>query len=168
MGYQVDKVDVKLHGKEAFPFILQPVPIPFRVNWQIRAYTCNKQKDPYVDKTVRQGLWIKNDIPDKCNMINGKLSDWEWAISPNGLHICFQVFSAMLYTDINRFIGRGTERNVRYVEFTELIQCSDILSVHVPLTDSTRGMIGQAEFEKMKPSALLINTARVQYRRRLW
>lgn len=44
--------------------------------------------------------------------------------------------------------------------FDETLRASDIISLHCPLTDETRGMIGTAEMEKMKRHALLINTAR--------
>ena len=44
--------------------------------------------------------------------------------------------------------------------FPDVLKQSDIVSVHAPLTAETRGMFGCAEFELMKPSALLINTAR--------
>jgi glycerate dehydrogenase len=44
--------------------------------------------------------------------------------------------------------------------FDEVLRQSDVISLHCPLTDETRDMFGIAEFEKMKPSALLINTAR--------
>lgn len=49
---------------------------------------------------------------------------------------------------------------VRYVELRELLRESDIVSLHVPLTEKTRGMIGKEELAMMKPSAVLINTAR--------
>ena len=42
----------------------------------------------------------------------------------------------------------------------ELLQAADIVSVHCPLTDTTRGLIGARELTLMKSSALLINTAR--------
>jgi len=42
----------------------------------------------------------------------------------------------------------------------ELLPRVDILSLHVPLADNTRGLIGAAELARMKPDALLINTAR--------
>ncbi len=42
----------------------------------------------------------------------------------------------------------------------ELIRRSDIVSLHVPLNDSTHNLIGAAELAKMKPTAVLINTAR--------
>lgn len=46
------------------------------------------------------------------------------------------------------------------VPFAEVLASSDILSLHCPLTDATRGLIGMAEFEAMKRRPLLINTAR--------
>jgi glycerate dehydrogenase len=42
----------------------------------------------------------------------------------------------------------------------ELLRRSDVLSLHCPLTDATRGLIGETELATMKPDALLINTAR--------
>ncbi len=47
-----------------------------------------------------------------------------------------------------------------YTPFEEVLRESDIISIHCPLLDSTRDMISSAEFEKMKPSCLVINTAR--------
>jgi glycerate dehydrogenase len=49
------------------------------------------------------------------------------------------------------------------VEFTSMDKVlaeSDVLTLHCPMTEATRGMIGLAEFRKMKRTALLINTAR--------
>jgi phosphoglycerate dehydrogenase-like enzyme len=49
---------------------------------------------------------------------------------------------------------------VRFVLFAELLRTSDIVSLHVPLDDTTRNMIGARELSLMKPSAVLINTCR--------
>ncbi|MEM7404823.1 MAG: D-2-hydroxyacid dehydrogenase family protein [Pseudomonadota bacterium] len=49
---------------------------------------------------------------------------------------------------------------VRRVEFEELMRNSDILSLHVILSDRTRGRIGARELGWMKPSAYLVNTSR--------
>jgi D-3-phosphoglycerate dehydrogenase len=46
--------------------------------------------------------------------------------------------------------------------FDELIKNSDFISVHVRLTEATRGLIGRRELEGMKSSAFLINTARAE------
>ena len=46
------------------------------------------------------------------------------------------------------------------VPFEELLQTSDIVSMHVPLTRRTRGMMSDREFDMMKPTAFLINACR--------
>ncbi len=46
------------------------------------------------------------------------------------------------------------------MDFEEVLQTSDVLSLHCPLTEDTAGLIGKAELERMKSSAILINTAR--------
>jgi glycerate dehydrogenase len=46
------------------------------------------------------------------------------------------------------------------LDLKELLAVADVVSLHCPLTADTRGMIGAAELELMKPDALLINTAR--------
>lgn len=49
---------------------------------------------------------------------------------------------------------------VKYVSLDELLQQSDIVTLHVPLTADTHHLIGERELKLMKPSAILINTAR--------
>ena len=44
--------------------------------------------------------------------------------------------------------------------FDEVVKRADVLSIHAPLNDETRNMIGREEFASMKPSAILINCAR--------
>ena len=46
------------------------------------------------------------------------------------------------------------------VDLTTLCQNSDFISIHTPLTPETRHLIGEKEFNLMKPTAILINTAR--------
>ncbi|MEG0813050.1 MAG: 2-hydroxyacid dehydrogenase [Clostridium sp.] len=56
-----------------------------------------------------------------------------------------------------------TVRNVdsiRYVTLDTLLSTCDIISLHVPLTDETRGLIGREQLALMKKNAILINTAR--------
>ncbi len=49
---------------------------------------------------------------------------------------------------------------IAMMSLNEVIQKSDIISVHTPLTEETKGLIGKKEFELMKNDAILINTAR--------
>jgi D-3-phosphoglycerate dehydrogenase len=46
------------------------------------------------------------------------------------------------------------------VELDELLGRADIVSLHVPLLDSTRNLIGQPQFERLKPTAYFVNTSR--------
>ena len=49
---------------------------------------------------------------------------------------------------------------VEYMPLETLLQQSDIVSLHVPLNNDTRSLIGEHELQLMKPTALLVNTAR--------
>lgn len=49
---------------------------------------------------------------------------------------------------------------VQLVALDELMRSSDFISIHCPLTEKTRGLIGERELALMKPDAYLINTAR--------
>jgi len=54
----------------------------------------------------------------------------------------------------------GSEDIVLKADMAAVIRTADFLSLHVPLTEDTAGLLGSAEFELMKPSAFLINTSR--------
>lgn len=49
---------------------------------------------------------------------------------------------------------------LEYKPLEELLTCSDIISVHVPVTPGTMRMLGKEQFAKMRPTALLINNSR--------
>jgi len=65
------------------------------------------------------------------------------------------------YYDIARLTEDQEDAlGVRFRLLRELMRTSDIVSLHVPLNASTRGLIGAGEIALMKPSAILINTSR--------
>lgn len=56
--------------------------------------------------------------------------------------------------------GRSYDVPYKQVEFDELIESSQIISVHCPLTEKTNNLFTYREFERMKDSAVLLNVAR--------
>lgn len=52
------------------------------------------------------------------------------------------------------------ELGCKYVEFDEILKESDLITIHMPLLDSTKHMFAKEQFEMMKDSAILINCAR--------
>jgi phosphoglycerate dehydrogenase-like enzyme len=68
---------------------------------------------------------------------------------------------ARQYYDVARLSGDAEDAlGVRFALFPELLQSSDIVTLHVPLDASTHKLIGARELGLMKPTAILINTCR--------
>ncbi len=67
----------------------------------------------------------------------------------------------VIYYDLFRRSREEEERlGVEYVPLNTLLETADIVSLHVPLNDNTRHMIGAGELSRMKSKAILINTCR--------
>lgn len=67
----------------------------------------------------------------------------------------------VLYHQRNRLdAALETEFNARYVSLNELFAQSEFISVHVPLSASTKGLIGAEQFAAMRPGTILVNIAR--------
>lgn len=75
-----------------------------------------------------------------------RLTGWE----------CDVVFHDSLQFDSNYVAEAGARR----VSLDELLETSDIISLHVPLDRLTKGMISTQQFQRMKETAILINTCR--------
>jgi len=66
----------------------------------------------------------------------------------------------IIYYDLERKAEAEKSLEASYVDLNTLLRNSDFVSVHVPLTPQTRGLIGEREFRLMKSTAYLINTSR--------
>jgi len=65
-----------------------------------------------------------------------------------------------LYTSRRRKFHLEEKLGARHVELDELLQRSDLVSLHLPGGPDTEGLIGERELELMKPTAVLVNTGR--------
>lgn len=66
----------------------------------------------------------------------------------------------ILYYDVNRIPEAEAAYGAQYCALDDLLKASDFVSLHINLTPETRGMINERAFGLMKPTAVLINTAR--------
>jgi D-3-phosphoglycerate dehydrogenase len=66
----------------------------------------------------------------------------------------------ILYTDEVRDTLLEKELSISFVSLHDLLRMSDIISLHVPLTSDTRGLIGRREISMMKVGAYIVNAAR--------
>jgi phosphoglycerate dehydrogenase-like enzyme len=64
------------------------------------------------------------------------------------------------YDTFRRHPDEETRLGVRYVPLETLLETADVVSLHVPLNDSTRHLINAAALGRMRPKAILINTCR--------
>ncbi|WP_193088036.1 2-hydroxyacid dehydrogenase [Advenella sp. FME57] len=121
------------------------------------------RKIRYLDETIRAGLWVKSEMRAKAHSLRDKkfgilgLGAIGKAVSKR-----VQAFGAKVIYHNPTPLGVEEEAklNVRYCTFDELIATADILSLHLPLTPDTSGIIDTVQLSRMKPSVILINTAR--------
>jgi len=115
---------------------------------------------PAADASLRRGEWRRADF------IGTELAGKTLGIiglGRIGLGLAARAAGlqmTMLGADPFVSAGQALEYRVRLVELGELLSRSDFVTLHVPLMPSTRTMLGEAELATMKPSAMLINTAR--------
>ncbi|SBW28043.1 phosphoglycerate dehydrogenase [Protofrankia symbiont of Coriaria ruscifolia] len=57
-------------------------------------------------------------------------------------------------------VGRAAQLGVRLVDLDELLRISDVITIHLPKTPETLGLIGKDELERVKPGVIIINDAR--------
>jgi phosphoglycerate dehydrogenase-like enzyme len=111
---------------------------------------------------VAAGRWRGNDVPQLHELRNktlGVIGLGSIGTKTARLGLAFGM--NVIYYDIARLTeSQEDSLGVRFRLFSEVIRESDIISPHVPLNPTTRHMIGKAQFEEMKDSAILVNTSR--------
>jgi lactate dehydrogenase-like 2-hydroxyacid dehydrogenase len=118
---------------------------------------------PFYDSYVKSGDYSKGksftNLSREIIQIKGK------TLGIIGLGAIGQKVAGIAKTfgaEVIYFSASGKNNNPSYKKVTlgELLASSDIVSIHAPLNDLTRNLIGAEQLKKMKPSAMLINTGR--------
>jgi D-3-phosphoglycerate dehydrogenase len=112
------------------------------------------------DASVRRGEWKRSaftglELRGRTLGIAG-LGKIGQAIAARARAMEMTVLAADPFVSAEEAAHHGVE----LVPFDELLARADVLTVHVPLTRSTRGMIGAAQLARLKPGAIVLNVAR--------
>jgi phosphoglycerate dehydrogenase-like enzyme len=118
---------------------------------------------PFIDRKIREGVWLKSEMRSVCYQIAGKTVGLVgFGNIARMLAYRLRGFDAqIIYTSPRRAEPEIEQKlGASYVSLDELLATSDIVSVHAPLNEKTRGMIGAQAISRMKTGAIIINTAR--------
>ena len=117
----------------------------------------------YFNEYFHDGRYAKADRAFCYDRHTFQISGKKWGIVGMG-NIGREVarLASAFGCEVRYFSTSGVKREEQYpaMELDELLKWSDIVSVHSPLNERTRGLIGRNELQLMKPSALIINVAR--------
>jgi phosphoglycerate dehydrogenase-like enzyme len=114
------------------------------------------KKIPYAHQQILSGKWAQAELMNSVGEIYGKT----WGVIGIGrtgrevIKRASALGARIIYHDKVR------QEGLEYRELNELINQSDIVSIHLPLTEETRQIIGERELRLMKPDSILINVSR--------
>lgn len=162
-GVGYDSVDIEEAGRRGITVCNTPGANAYAVAELAVALMINVGRNLVrYDQNVRQGQWDRNVFPSNLTL-NGKTVGLIGG-GNIGRQVAkrVQAFGASVkYYDLFR-LSPDMEREfgMTYCELEELLAASDVVSLHVPLLDSTRHIVGAEQLSQMKRGAILINTAR--------
>ena len=117
----------------------------------------------YFDEYFHDGRYSKADRAFCYDRLTFQISGKKWGIIGLG-NIGREVarLASAFGCEVRYFSTSGAKREEAYpaMELDELLKWSDIVSVHSPLNERTRGLVGRRELQLMQPTSLIINVAR--------
>lgn len=116
------------------------------------------KKIPQADRTTRAGRWGGDVTTELNGKTLGILGLGRLGVQVARVGLAFGMKTIAWSQNLTD--GRASEAGVVRVEKDELLRDADIVTVHLVLSERTRGLIGAREIGLMKPSAYLVNTSR--------
>lgn len=117
----------------------------------------------YYDNYVKSGEYTKSDIFTHLDKSIVDLEGKTWGIIGLGqigkrvANLAKAFGAEVIYYSTS---GRNSDSEFTRVEFEELLEKSDVISIHAPLNENTKGLMNYEAFKKMKNSAVLLNLGR--------
>jgi D-3-phosphoglycerate dehydrogenase len=113
---------------------------------------------PIINRRMRQGEWYRMRTRDVYGQTLGLvgLGDIGKKVVKRAVGFDMRIITY----DIIQYPDFAKQFGVRYVSLEEVLRSSDFISIHIPLNDATRDLVGKEQIGLMKDSAFLINTAR--------
>lgn len=163
-GVGYEKVDIKAAGARNIPVAITPGMNAASVSeMAVLLMLAVYRKLIQLHNNVVEGKWQQEGITSTSYTIDGKTVGLI-GFGSIGKLVTQKVkaFGAEVqYYDVFRLSAEEEKKwGVKYVDLEQLLKTSDIISLHVPLNDTTRHLICKDTIELMKPSAIIINTAR--------
>lgn len=117
----------------------------------------------YAHQRMLEGVWVQEELLNVASEVHGKT----WGIIGLG-RIGREVAArakamgaSVAYTDLARLEPTEEQKiGVRFLPLPKLLAESDVVSIHVPLNEKTRKMIGERELRLMKSYAVFVNVSR--------
>lgn len=163
-GAGYDTVDIEAAGKQNILVANMPGVNAYAVSeLAVAMMLMAGRKVVNQNRLTHDGIWNNKLFSEQMSSLNHKTVGIIGG-GNIGRRVAAQVQSfgaEVIYYDAFR-MDENMEKQcgMRYVSFEELIQTADIISIHIPLLDSTRHIIGEKELSAMKDGVILVNTAR--------
>ncbi len=117
----------------------------------------------YYDEYVKSGQWTKSEIFTHIGREFHDIEGKKWGIIGLGA-IGKQVAHLASAFDVKVYYystsGKNKAQNYPHLELDELLKTCDIVSVHCPLNEQTKNLLGKEKLALLKQDAILANTAR--------
>lgn len=160
-GVGVDNIDVEAATRRGVAVLNAPAANTYSTaELAFGLLLAAARRIPEADRSARAGEWKRKAL--RGIQLHGKVLGVIGAgrigseVARRGRVFGMRVIAHDPYLSQERANDLGLER----VPLEQLLAEADAVTLHVPLTEATRGMMGEAEIARMKPGAILVNAAR--------
>jgi D-3-phosphoglycerate dehydrogenase len=161
-GVGVDNIDLNAARQSGVKVVNSPFATTVAVAELAMGLLLSLVRDlPRGDAGMKNGKWLKKEMEgtELCEKTLGIIGFGRIGQAMARRAMAFDM-NVVVVCDPFVDCDVVTQAGCQAVSLPELLESADIISLHVPLNEGTRGLIGKAEFDRMKDGVRLVNTAR--------